>query len=172
MDELAAELVTAAVDLGEPVTLGVMALDPASVKDTNILGVDRVVGFCLPVDQPSHEVQQRVVEALIEQVNPRAVLMSFSWETAAFAAGLAEGHDFSFASDVIELSCNAEGAIIATRPAYGGKVKARFRLPAGHPSLLLLRPGSWAAASKTNQSVEMEISHIVVNDASRVRLSK
>jgi electron transfer flavoprotein alpha subunit len=172
VDVVTAELVTAAVALGGPVTLGIMAPDPAAIGNTNTHGVDRLIGIRLPGQRSNHEVLQRAVEALIDTINPRTVLMPFNWDSAAFAASLAEQRDFSFASDVIELSCEADGTIIAVRPVYAGKVKASLRLPSGNPSLLLLRPGIWAPAANTDQGMEMEISDVVLNDISRVRLIK
>jgi electron transfer flavoprotein alpha subunit len=172
LDGVTAELVTAASALGGPVTLGITALDPGSVKNTAILGVDRVVSIRLSADRPGHEVQQRAVEALIDITCPSVVLMPFNWDTAAFAAGLAESRDFAFASDVVDLSCDADGAIIASRPVYGGKVCARLGLPAKVPAILLLRPGSWPAAPLGSQKLTMETADVVVNDESRVRRVK
>ena len=172
LDTVTAELVTAAVALGGPVTLGVMGPNPVTIRNTNMLGVDQLVGIQVPGERPNHEVQQRAVETLIDTTKPKVVVMSFNWDNAAFAAGLAEQRDLSFVSDVIELASDAEGAIIAVRPVHGGKVKASLRLPAGSSSLLLLRPGCWTPATRTDQAAEMEISNVVVNDTSRVRLIK
>ena len=172
VDPVTAELVTAAVALGEPVTLGVMALDPGSVEDTDILGVDRVVGIRAPVARPGHEVRQRAVEALIDVTDPQVVLMPFTWDTAAYAAGLAECRDFTFASDLVDMSRDDNGAITAVRSVYGGKVFARIRLPAEAPAILLLRPGSWPAAASAKQGPAMEVADVVVTDVSRVRLVK
>jgi len=172
VDSVTAELVTAAVTLGEPVTLGVMAFDPGLVKNTASAGIDRVVSIRLPDDRPGHEVQQRAVAVLMDITNPQTVLMPFNWETAAFASSLAEGRDCSFASDVVDLSHDTDRAIIAQRPVYGGKVCARLRLSAEVPAILLLRPGSWPAAPAASQDLAVEIADIVVTDESRVRLVK
>jgi len=172
VDAVTAELVTAAATVGAPVTLGITALDPGSVENTAILGVDRVVGIRLPTERPGHEVQQRAVEALIDFTAPQVILMPFAWDTAAFAAGLAERRRLCFASDVIKLSRDSSGEIIAARPVYGGKVYARIRFPAEVPAILLLRPGCWPAAASANQSLAMEIADIEVADSSRVRLVK
>lgn len=172
VDPVTAELVSAAVALGEPVTLGVADSDPASIGNTAILGVDRVVGIRMPGDQPGHEVQQRAVEGLLEASGARLALMPFSWDTAAFAAGLAEKHDFGFASDVVDLSRDANGTIVATRLAYGGKVCVRLGLPAEIPAVLLLRAGCWPAAPSVCDGPGMEIANTGVTDRSRVRLVK
>ncbi len=172
VDEVTAELVTAATTLSGPVTLGVTALDPGSVKNLAILGVDRVIGMRLPADRPGHEVQQRAVETLMDLTGTQAVLMPFTWDTAAFAAGLAERRDCTFASDVVDVSRDSNGALIAARPVYGGKVYARLRFPDDAPAILLLRPGRWPAAASANQGPAVEIADVELTDASRVCLVK
>jgi electron transfer flavoprotein alpha subunit len=172
VDEVTAELVTAALELGDPVTLGIAAVDPGSVENVSIPGVDRVLGIRLPNDQVGHEVQQRAVEALIDFSKAQLVLMPFSWETAAFAAGLAEKRDYCFASDVIGLSQETDGEIIVIRPVYGGKVCARLGLSAGIPTILLLRPGRWSASVASGSELVMEMVDVTVPDSSRVRLVK
>ncbi len=164
-----AELLSAAAGLGEPVILGVVSPDPAAVGGLRLNGVDRVIGIAVPADPPAHEVRQRAVEALMEITSPRTVLLALSWDTAAFAAGMAERGGYAFATDVVALSNENDGSLLATRRAYGGKVDVTLRLAADCTAVLLLRPGIWPAASDAGEPAPVEIVDVIVSGETRVR---
>ncbi len=172
LDEVTAELVSAAAALGEPVTLGVLAPDPAAVPATHFAGIDRIMGVQMPTGRPGHEARQRAVEALLELTRARTVLMPLNWDTAAFASALAESKGLSFVSDVTGLSRAADGATEVTRLAFAGKVCARLGIPADNRAVLLLRPGSWTAAALAVDALPTELADVEISQQSRIRLVK
>jgi electron transfer flavoprotein alpha subunit len=172
LDDAAYELATAAAVLGGPVILGVAARNPNALASTGIAGVERAVGVRLPNDRPGHEVVQRAVETLMHRTAAGIVLMPFNWDTAAFAAAIAERRGAAFASDVIDVSRDAGNAIVVTRPIYGGKMRVRLRIPPGVPAVLLLRAGCWPPAPSTGVAPTLEIAEAELSGASRVRLLK
>ncbi|MEJ8568594.1 electron transfer flavoprotein subunit alpha/FixB family protein [Elongatibacter sediminis] len=169
LSEASAELVSAAVSLGRPVTLAVGSADPQSVSAIDLRGIDRLIGLPVPGDPQAHEVRERAVETLIDLTQPATVLLSANWDNAAFAAGLAERRRFSFATDVIEISSEPDGALVVTRPAYGGKVNVKLRIDDEGPSIVLPRAGVWTPAESSGQAVPMEVVGEAVSEDSRVR---
>ncbi len=172
LDEVTAELVSAAGALGEPVILGVLAPDPAAVPATHFAGIDRIMGVQMPVERTGHEARQRAVEALLDLSRARTVLMPLNWDTAAFASALAESNGLSFVSDVTGLSRAEDGATVVTRLAFAGKVCARLGIPSDSRAALLLRPGSWAAAELAADALPTELADVEISPQSRVRLVK
>lgn len=169
MSDVTAELVSAAAELDGPVTLGIIADDPASVGHRLFEGVDRVIGVRLSADRPDNEVRQRAVEALIGIMSPRTVLLALSWDAATFASAMAERGNFAFVADVVAVSSGDDGSLVATRQAYGGKVNVKLRLSAERPAVLLLRPGVWKAAAPAPERVPVEIADVSVSEEVRVR---
>jgi len=157
LDDVTRELVTAAAALGGPVTLAVIAGDPAAIAGAGIAGVDRLVGIRLPDAEAGHTEWQRAVAGLLDASGATAVLMPLSADLAAVAAGLAEAGDLGFASDVIGLQRDDEGAVVVTRPAYGGKAQIRLQLAAAVPAVLLLRSGVWPAAVDAESTPPLEL---------------
>ncbi|GAA1809433.1 electron transfer flavoprotein subunit alpha/FixB family protein [Planosporangium flavigriseum] len=146
LDESVRELVTAAVAVGGPVTLGVAAADvDAVLADTAIAGVDEVVTVRLAAGGFDHELQRHAVRAMIEQVTPDVVVLGYTIRAAAYAAALAEELGLGFASDVVGLSRDA-GELVAIKPVYGGKVYAELGFASDAAVLVTLRPGVWEQA--------------------------
>ncbi len=135
----APNLVAAAATLREPVTLGVVATTDEVAAQGALAGVDAIVTVRPPSDASDADVHAAAVRVMIEEIKPRVVVMAYSIRSAAFAAALAETLDLGFASDVVALERGAEGALLATRPVYGGKVYAELAFSADAPALVLLR---------------------------------
>ena len=145
LEDSVRELVTAAVELGGPVTLGVVAEDPAAVvAETAIAGVDAVVAARVPAGFDP-DTARAAVAALIEQVGPDVVLLAHSIRSASFAAGLAAEAGLGFAADVVQLR-REDGAVVAVKPVYGGKVLAELDFPGRQRVLALVRSNVWEAA--------------------------
>ena len=138
------ELVTAGRELGGPVTVVVIARDPA-VFDLALAGVDEIVHVRVDAEEFENDVCQSAVEALIAERSPQVVLMGFTVNSMGYGPALAAKLGLGFATDVHRLARESE-AVIATRSFYGGKVHAELEFSGDRPILLLLRPTTWAPA--------------------------
>jgi electron transfer flavoprotein alpha subunit len=161
------ELVSAARELGGPVEVAVIAHDPSAFTDAlNVEGVDEILA--VPVDQEAFEndVTQQVVEALIGERGPRAILMGFTVDAMGYAPALAAKLGLGFASDVFALR-DEGGEIVAERSYYGAKVNAEVEFPGHDRVVLLIRPTSWQPAGGTGSAAVTEAA--VPAGASRAR---
>ncbi len=138
------ELVTAARELGGPVTVAVIARDPAAL-DVNVAGVDEIVNVAVEPAEFECDVWQRAVEALVAERKPQFVLLGFTVNSMGYGPALAAKLGLGFASDVHGLALEGE-AVIATRSFYGSKVSAELEFPGAEGVVLLLRPTAWTPA--------------------------
>ena len=139
------ELITAARELDGPVTVAVIAKDPARLTDqVNRAGVDEIVNVAVPQEEFENDVFQQAVEALIAARQPRVVLMGFTVNSMGYGPALAAKLGLGFASDVFAVR-DEGGSLVATRAFYGGKVHAEVEFPQERV-LLLLRATTWAPA--------------------------
>src|SRR2546426_1000273 len=143
--ELTRELVTAAQELGGPVTVALIAPDPSEF-DVGFQGVDEIVNVPLGRQEFENDVYQAALEALIADRQPHAVLLGFSVNSMGYGPAVAAKLALGFASDVHGLALEGE-TVIATRSFYGGKVDAELEFPADRPVLLLVRPTGFAPAA-------------------------
>jgi len=142
--DVTAELVTAARQLGNPVTVAVIARDPSRL-DVSFDGVGEIVHVQVEQEEFENDVYQHVLEALIAERQPQVVLLGFTVNSMGYGPAVAAKLDLGFASDVHGVT--GEGAaVIATRSFYGGKVDAELEFPEGRPVLLLIRPTAFAPA--------------------------
>ncbi|MBO0803231.1 MAG: electron transfer flavoprotein subunit alpha/FixB family protein [Nocardiopsaceae bacterium] len=144
------ELITAAAELGGPVTVAVLGADPAALRaGVDVAGVDEIVEVRTATAEFENDVYQRAVEALIAERDPAAVLLGFTVNGMGYGPAIAAKLGLGFASDVFGLA--REGGdgdrIVCRRAMYGGKVHAEVELPAGRPALIMLRPTAWPAAT-------------------------
>jgi len=138
------ELVTAAGELGGPVTVAVIARDPAAL-DVNVAGVDEIVNVAVEAAEFESDVWQRAVEALVAERKPQVVLLGFTVNSMGYGPALAAKLGLGFASDVHGVALEGD-SVIATRSFYGGKVDAEVEFPGVSTVLLLLRPTTWPPA--------------------------
>ncbi len=148
------ELIAAARELTGPVTVAVIARDPSSlVEAVSVEGVDEVVAVPVEQEEFENDVYQAAVEALIGERRPRVTLLGFTVNSMGYAPAVAAKLGLGFASDVFALR-EEEGAPVATRAFYAGKVHAEVDFPGKEGVLLLLRPTVWAPAQgKASPSV-------------------
>ena len=138
------ELVSAAQELDGPVTLAVIAREPARI-DAGIAGVDEIVQVDVEADEFENDVHQEAVEALVRERKPDVVLGGFTVNAMGFAAAVAVKLGLGFASDVHGLRVE-DGDLVATRSFYGAKVNGDVDFPGKETVLLLLRPTAWPPA--------------------------
>ena len=139
------ELISAARSLGGPVTVAVIAADPAGL-DVAREGVDEVVHVRTGGAEFENDVYQAALEALLEERRPDAVLLGFTVNGMGYGPAVAAKLGLGFASDVFSVARDGD-AIVATRAFYGQKAHGEVELPAGLPAVLLLRPTVWPAAA-------------------------
>jgi len=139
------ELITAACELPGPVTVAVIASDPASL-DVDREGVDEIVHVRAQQAEFENDAYQAALEALVAERRPDVILLGFTVNGMGYGGAVAAKLGLGFASDVFALADEA-GTVVATRAFYGSKLHAELEFPAGKPVLLLLRPTVWKPAT-------------------------
>jgi electron transfer flavoprotein alpha subunit len=161
------ELVTAAGELGGPVTVAIVAADPSALAgQANVAGVDEIVTVAAGAQEFENDVFQTAVETLIAKRRPNVVLMGFTVNSMGYGPALAAKLSLGFASDVFAVR-EEDGGLVATRAFYGGKVHAEVEFPGKDCTLLLLRPATWAPAEGPGSAAVSSLD--VVAAASRAR---
>ena len=144
--EVTRELVTAGSQLDQPVTVALIGRDPSALIDqVNVPGVDEIVTVSVGQEEFEPDAYRDAVDALIDRLAPSVVLMAFSVNAMSYGPALAAKRDLGFASDVFAMRLEGD-RLVATRAFYGGKVFADLEFDQAQ-TLLLLRPGTWAAAA-------------------------
>jgi len=138
------ELVTAARELGGPVTVALISADPAAL-DVDREGVDEVLHVKVAQAEFENDVYQAALESLLAERQPDVVLLGFTVNSMGYGGAVAAKLGLGFASDVFAVSRESD-AVVATRAFYGSKVHGELEFPAGKPVLLLLRPTVWPPA--------------------------
>ena len=137
------ELVTAALELGEPVTVAILGGGAQDIAEQATLdGVHEIV--IAATDSPEFDSHQwrRATTALVGSRDPDLILVGHTVDSMSFAPAVAARLGLGFASDVVSLGRDGDH-LQAVRPFYGGKVHADLRFPSGTATLLMLRSGTW-----------------------------
>jgi electron transfer flavoprotein alpha subunit len=156
------ELITAARELGGPVTIATIGGD----LDVSREGVDEVVRVRVEQDEFENDVYQAALESLIAERRPDVVLLGFTVNSMGYGGAVAAKLGLGFASDVFALSWDGD-AVVATRAFYGAKVHGEVVFRPGRPVLLLLRPTAWPPAPSGGSPTTSE--HALEAVASRAR---
>jgi electron transfer flavoprotein alpha subunit len=159
------ELVTAARELGGPVTVALISADPAAL-DLDREGVDEVLHVKVAQAEFENDVYQAALESLLAERQPDVVLLGFTVNSMGYGGAVAAKLGLGFASDVFGVAREGE-SVIATRAFYGSKVHAELEFPSGKPVLLLLRPTAWQPAPPGGSPAVSE--HALEPVASRAR---
>ncbi len=148
--EVSLELITAAAAVrdaaGGRVVVALIDADAAShAAALGAHGVDEVLAVASPVANFEAHVSARALEALIEAEQPSLVLVGHTIDSMGFAPAVAARAGLGFASDVVALAW--DGGPIARRGAYGDKLVDELEFPDRECTLLMVRPGAFAAAT-------------------------
>jgi electron transfer flavoprotein alpha subunit len=155
--DITLECVTAAKELGDPVTVAVIGSDPGSLaQDVNVDGVSEIVATRVPGEEFDADAYAAAAEALIRERSPSVVLMGFTVNGMGYGPALAARLDLGFASDVVAFRSEGE-ALVAERDMYGAKVRAELEFPGKDTVLLMLRPTTWEPASGTGSAAVTEL---------------
>jgi electron transfer flavoprotein alpha subunit len=151
------ELVTAAGELGGPVTVAVIARDPGPlVEAVNLAGVDEIVTVRVDSQEFETDSSQAALEALLAERQPEVTLLGFTVNSMGFGPAVAAKLGSGFASDDFGLTRDGD-SIVATRAFYGSKVRAELEFPSGSALMLLLRPTVWQPAEVPGQATVSEL---------------
>jgi electron transfer flavoprotein alpha subunit len=144
--EVSLELVGAALALkeqaGGPVTVAAIGSEAPGAD-----GVDEVLTVPSPSEHFEAHVHAASLEALIEQVQPRVVILGHTIDSLGFGPAVAAKLGLGFASDVTALGW--DGGLVATRGGYGGKVQVELDFPDKEAVLVMLRAGAFEPASES-----------------------
>lgn len=141
-----AHLVSAAIALGRPVTLLVMSAEDEIPPNASYEGVDLILRAKAANDRFDSEFASSTVHQAIDDTNATVIMLAYSIRSATFGAAVAEKLDLSFASDVVAVTREDNGSLVAIRPVYAGKVHAELEMTPDAPALLLLRADVWPPA--------------------------
>jgi len=161
--EVSFELIGAALAVkpqaGGPVKVAIVDADAARhAAALGSDGVDEVLAVQSPLPDFEAHVEQRALEALIEQERPELIIAAHSIDALGFAPALAAAGGDGFDSDGVALRW--DDGPVATRGAYGDKLLAEYDFPGKEATVLLLRVGLVSPAAPGSGSVpvrEVEI---------------
>jgi electron transfer flavoprotein alpha subunit len=140
------ELVTAARQVGAPVTMAVVAKNPDPLAEAvDVEGVDEIVRVAVASEEFENDVWQQALEALIEAREPEVVILGFTVNAMGYAPAVAAKLGMGYASDVFALSIEPDGLVVR-RAFYGAKVHGEVVFPGKDRTLLMLRAGAWESA--------------------------
>jgi electron transfer flavoprotein alpha subunit len=140
------ELVSAAKELEGPVAVAVIAKDPGALAEAlNVDGVDEILNVQVEQGEFENDVYQQAVEQVIEQRQPKIILLGFTVNSMGYGPAVAAKLGLGFASDVFSIDAQASGLVVE-RAFYGSKVHAELEFPGHDRVLLMLRPTAWPPA--------------------------
>lgn len=124
--------------------VAVIGDDSASLARALALeGVDEVLAVSSPTESFEAHVWERALEALIECERPGLVLTGFTVDAMGFAPAVAARRNLGFASDVGAVAW--QDGVRASRGTYADKLVVELEFTARTCTLLMLRPGAFAA---------------------------
>jgi len=169
--EVSLELITAAAAVSDAVggRVVVALIDADAASHAGALaadGVDEVLAVGSPVANFEAHIAARALEELIDAERPALVLVGHTIDSMGFAPAVAARGRLGFASDVVALGW--DGGLIARRGAYGDKLVDELEFLGKECTLLMVRPGAFAAATPGSGGAavrEVELSGLL--DAAR-----
>ncbi|GAA0522648.1 electron transfer flavoprotein alpha subunit apoprotein [Halorubrum aquaticum] len=143
------ELLTAGRELadalGGDLHVGVVAGDVERfADDLNRPGVDRIHAVANG-EEFDHTVYTAAVEALVDRIDPAAVLTPNSVNGLDYAPAVAERLDLPLVADVLGFEYDADDGLTVTREMYGSKVETAVAVE-GDRFCLTLRGGEFVPA--------------------------
>jgi electron transfer flavoprotein alpha subunit len=151
------ELVAAAREHGDLVTVAVVASDPEPLASrVDVAGVDEVVIVRSEQAEYAADAYVQATEALVRERRPSLVLCGFTVNGMGFAPAVAARLDLGFASDVLAFR-REDAGVLAERELYAGKVRAELAFPGSETVLLMLRPTTWPPAEGAGPATITEV---------------
>ncbi len=120
-------------------------------------GVDALITVSDPALKLYSPLRYRAaLSAVVQKVQPRVLLLTASFLGRDLAPRVALRSNAGLATDVIELSFAADGALDVRRPVYNGKATAHVLFPKDKLALASIRPNVFAPAASTGGSAARE----------------
>ena len=148
-----AQVVTAAKALasktgGKTVAVVVGGAIDAAADAVEKAGVDRIVTISDPALERYSALSYRTaLAAAIAKVQPRVVLLAATFMGRDLAPRVAMRCGAGLATDVTELSLNADGALDVRRPVYNGKAFAHVLFPNDKIAIASVRQNTFPASA-------------------------
>jgi electron transfer flavoprotein alpha subunit len=145
--EATLEAIGEAVELAKPGAPGVVAVGPAETREALSSlarrGAHRLVLLRTAAEPSPAEIGCAVATWLrTHDGPPPIVLLPHTRQGLGAAAQLTVRLDAAFAPDAVAVRRDADGSLEVTRPAYGDRLYATVRVPAGTAAVVTLRPGA------------------------------
>lgn len=115
---------------------------------------------------------EQIMVSCIKKIRPSIVLLGGTYEGRSLAPRLAVAFQTGLTADCTELSIDAEGNLIQTRPAFGGNVMASIITKQTRPQLATVRPGIMKSADKQKKSETTFVTEQKDNTYSCMRVCK
>jgi electron transfer flavoprotein alpha subunit len=147
--DITREMIGAAASIkaayGGAVTVAVLSSDPEPLaRDLVLEGVDQIAVVRTPGEPFDPQVYEEAAIELGRQFQPGLILCGHTVNGMGFAAAVAARLGAGFASDVLAIKVE-EGAVVATRGAYGAKVNLEVAFPHRGIVVLALRGATFPA---------------------------
>jgi electron transfer flavoprotein alpha subunit len=148
--EISLELIGAAVTLrdhaGGPVAVAVIDSAPERfVEALSVAGVDELLLVPAAAEHAEAHVFERAISELISELSPKIVLLGHTVDALGVGPAVAARRGLGFASDVTAIAWDR--GPVASRGAYGDKLRNELEFPGKESVLLMLRAGSFAPAT-------------------------
>lgn len=153
------ELIEAAKQIGGEIYTVVLAEDASKfASDLATAGGGKVLAVSNPdLNYFNDEVYVKVISSLIEKYSPDLILGSATFYGKALFSRLAAVNSAPMASDVIAIA-EEEGALVATRPSYGGSVISKVGNNSDKPFFVTIRPKIYPESKEgTGEVVEESV---------------
>ncbi len=98
------------------------SVDEAEAQKLAQGGVDQIYCAKEGLDSFSDEVYARVASKLVQEIKPKVVLTSATFQGRSLAPRVAVASQAGMAADCIELKVDAEGNLQCVRPVFGGSI--------------------------------------------------
>lgn len=141
--------------IGGPLVVLLVGRDAEPLAKTlDLPGVDAVLIAAVDAPHFDANLYEEVVCRIAAERQVRAILIGHTVNGMAYGAAVAARLGSGFASDVFGLDAE-DGAIVATRAGYGGKVQVEVGFP-GKPVVTLTLRGATFAAPEGEGSAKIE----------------
>jgi electron transfer flavoprotein alpha subunit len=153
--DISFELITAAGEISGagPITVAYIGADASLASGLNAAGVEEVITIASPAPEFEPHVTATAIGALIDELSPSVVLAGHTIDSLGFGAAVAAVKDTGFASDAASLSW--DGSLTVERGVYGDKFIQTLEFPGKDTVMVLVRPGSFAAAPAGGGSAQI-----------------
>ena len=155
--EVSLELIGAALSVkgstGGRVLVAMLDREPERFAEAlSVDGVDELLLVKTTNEHFEAHVWQTALEGLIDAEQPSLVLLGHTIDSLGFGPAVAAHRGLGFASDATALSWS--GGPVVARGAYADKLVSELEFPGKQCTLVMLRPGTFAAAAAGRGAVD------------------